>query len=45
MANPQGRCVFCGGTPVTKEHVWSDWLDEVIPRGGYRYEFRRERYS
>ena len=19
-------CVFCGGSPVTKEHVWPDWL-------------------
>jgi hypothetical protein len=19
-------CVFCGGAPVTKEHVWPDWM-------------------
>jgi len=25
-------CVFCGGSPVTKEHVWSDWLRAHIPR-------------
>lgn len=19
-------CIFCGGTPVTREHLWPDWL-------------------
>jgi len=26
-----GRCVFCKGTPLTKEHIWSDWLSKIIP--------------
>src|SRR5437016_6546602 len=26
-----GRCVFCDGTGLTKEHIWSDWLKDVIP--------------
>src|SRR5262245_12065211 len=30
-----GRCIFCGKQgDMSKEHIWSDWLDEVIPRGG-----------
>lgn len=26
-----GKCVFCGGTGVTKEHIWADWIKNVIP--------------
>jgi hypothetical protein len=26
-------CLFCGATPLTKEHVFSDWLSAVFPRG------------
>jgi hypothetical protein len=29
---PQGRCVFCDGTGLSKEHVWSDWLNTLIPK-------------
>lgn len=25
-----GRCVFCGGGNLTKEHIWSDWVQRVI---------------
>jgi hypothetical protein len=24
-------CVFCGSTPITKEHVWPQWLQKVFP--------------
>ena len=34
-------CIFCGGSPLTKEHIWSDWLDSILPRGSsYRSEAR-----
>jgi hypothetical protein len=26
------RCIFCGGTGLSKEHIWSDWLGKIIPR-------------
>jgi hypothetical protein len=26
-----GRCIFCGRTGLTKEHVWSDWLRQIVP--------------
>ena len=26
-----GRCAFCGATGMSKEHIWSDWLKEVLP--------------
>jgi hypothetical protein len=32
MRTKQRGCVFCGGTPLTKEHIWSDWLDSILPR-------------
>ncbi len=25
-----GTCIFCGGLGLTKEHVWPDWLRNVI---------------
>ena len=27
-----GKCVFCGTTGLTKEHMWPDWLRAYIPR-------------
>jgi hypothetical protein len=35
MPKPQGRCIFCTGTGLTKEHVFPDWLNDVLPRGKY----------
>lgn len=32
MSKPQRRCIFCDGHPVTKEHMWPDWLRNYIPR-------------
>src|SRR5438045_8454454 len=29
---PPGRCIFCGVTGVTREHMWADWLRCYIPR-------------
>jgi hypothetical protein len=26
-----GRCVFCGGHGLSKEHVFSEWLKRVFP--------------
>lgn len=28
----QGRCIFCDGTGLSKEHIWSDWLKGLMPR-------------
>jgi hypothetical protein len=30
-------CVFCGGKPLTNEHVWPDWIGRLLygyPKGG-----------
>ena len=32
MAKPQGRCIFCQGFGLSKEHLFSDWLREIFPR-------------
>lgn len=32
--SPEGSgraCVFCGGTPVTGEHVWPQWIAKYVP--------------
>ena len=29
---PPGRCIFCGGFGLSKEHLFSDWLRELFPR-------------
>ncbi len=31
--NPPRLCIFCGGTPISKEHVWADWMRPYLPRG------------
>jgi hypothetical protein len=28
---PQGKCIFCDGIGSSKEHVWSDWLKDIMP--------------
>jgi len=34
MANerPRRTCAFCEGSPVTKEHLWADWISETLHR-------------
>jgi hypothetical protein len=27
------RCVFCGSSPLTQEHVWPAWISGVLPPG------------
>lgn len=37
---PAGRCIFCGGFKMSKEHIWSDWLTKrgIIPAGESHYQ-------
>lgn len=32
MAKGPGRCIFCGGYGLTREHVLPDWLRAIFPR-------------
>ena len=32
MAKSPGRCIFCTGFHLTKEHLFADWLREIFPR-------------
>jgi hypothetical protein len=25
-------CIFCGGRPLTREHIWADWCRAYLPR-------------
>ncbi len=36
-------CVFCGGSPVTKEHVFPQWLNRYLPPG--RQQLEQARYG
>ena len=27
----RGGCIFCGGTPLSAEHVWPKWISRVMP--------------
>jgi hypothetical protein len=38
---PPGRCVFCGGPGLTKEHVWSNWLKKLLPGMPHHDSWRR----
>src|SRR6476620_8475983 len=47
MAKTQGKCIFCGGTGLSKEHVWSKWTHPYIgglpKRDHYRAVIRSSR--
>jgi hypothetical protein len=30
---PPGRCIFCPGTRMSKEHFWSTWSKPMLPTG------------
>lgn len=32
MAKPPRKCIFCGHTGVSKEHLFADWLADIFPR-------------
>lgn len=32
MAKPPGRCIFCQGFHLSKEHLFADWLRDLFPR-------------
>jgi hypothetical protein len=32
MAKPPGKCIFCGGSGLSKEHVWPLWARDLLPR-------------
>lgn len=32
MSKPQGKCIFCDGIGLSKEHIWSTWLRQYLPR-------------
>lgn len=29
---PPAKCIFCGGGPISKEHIFPDWMREIFPR-------------
>jgi hypothetical protein len=30
MSKPRKRCIFCGGSGMSKEHIWGDWLKHHV---------------
>jgi len=42
MAKAQRFCIFCSGSPLTKEHMWADWLREYIPREKPRHGLHKK---
>jgi hypothetical protein len=30
MSKPQKRCIFCGATGMSREHIWGDWLKKCL---------------
>jgi hypothetical protein len=37
--NSQPGCIFCGGRPLSKEHIWGQWVLEHVPRTTNKYNF------
>ena len=34
MSKPKQVCIFCGGYPVTHEHIWPAWMLPYLPKVG-----------
>jgi hypothetical protein len=32
MVDKPKACIFCGATPLSKEHIWSEWTYKILPR-------------
>lgn len=32
MPKPQGFCIFCGSSNLSKEHFWSEWMHPYFPK-------------
>ena len=30
---PPRKCIFCNGGPISKEHIWPDWMRNYLPAG------------
>ena len=43
MSKPAGRCIFCGGGNLSKEHIFPDWLQQYVPRTEARTDHRLNR--
>ena len=39
---PKSVCIFCGKTPLTREHFWSSWMKEVFPQSKHNHHARFE---
>jgi hypothetical protein len=39
---PPGKCIFCGGGDLRKEHIWSQWIHQLLGTSGAttRIEFK-----
>ena len=38
-SRPPGVCVFCGGSGLSKEHIFSDWMKEILPASADHSQF------
>jgi hypothetical protein len=34
MPKPQRFCIFCGGSPITAEHLWPEWMAPLLGKYG-----------
>jgi len=35
--HPMRTCIFCGSTPLTREHIFPKWIVEMFPAGEYSH--------
>jgi hypothetical protein len=31
---PPGKCIFCGGSGMSREHIWPEWMQNYFPAAG-----------
>jgi hypothetical protein len=45
MSKPAGKCVFCGGSGLTKGHVWPDWFAKYLPQSSHHLDITGEYHT
>lgn len=33
IQNPPRKCIFCGEGPISREHIWAEWMRGYLPTG------------
>ena len=45
MSKPAGKCVFCGGSNLTRSHIWPEWAQKIVPATSTHFELNAGQFD